>query len=189
VQFDWEFRRVLEYYAKKKFQRVLEIGVDTGGTLYQWMKHSFVHRPVICAVDAVEWPGCSGAGTGGKVHDWQKWADTFDVEFYPVIGDSHDLNIVDEVRSHGPYNWIFIDGDHKYEGVKADFENYYPMLAVNGVMVFHDIVEHTSNPTVSVHRLWNELKERYPLRYVEFISSPDQSMCGIGILFGNPEAV
>ena len=33
---------------------------------------------------------------------------------------------------------IFIDGDHSYEGCKADIDNWYPQMAKNGVMLFHD---------------------------------------------------
>lgn len=33
---------------------------------------------------------------------------------------------------------LFIDGDHSYEGCKADIDNYYPQMAKGGVMLFHD---------------------------------------------------
>jgi predicted O-methyltransferase YrrM len=33
---------------------------------------------------------------------------------------------------------IFIDGDHSYEGVKADWDLFLPHLAEFGVVVFHD---------------------------------------------------
>jgi predicted O-methyltransferase YrrM len=36
------------------------------------------------------------------------------------------------------YNFVFIDGDHSYEGVKADFELYSPMLEPGGYLVFDD---------------------------------------------------
>lgn len=35
-------------------------------------------------------------------------------------------------------NVIFIDGDHTYEGCKADIDNWYPQMAEHGVMLFHD---------------------------------------------------
>ncbi|MDY6805496.1 MAG: TylF/MycF/NovP-related O-methyltransferase [Cyanobacteriota bacterium] len=34
--------------------------------------------------------------------------------------------------------FIFIDGDHSYEGVKQDIVNYWPLLAPGGIMMFHD---------------------------------------------------
>ncbi len=34
--------------------------------------------------------------------------------------------------------FMFIDGDHSYEGVRQDILNYYPLLAPGGMMLFHD---------------------------------------------------
>lgn len=34
--------------------------------------------------------------------------------------------------------FIFVDGDHSYEGVRQDILNYFPLLAPGGIMVFHD---------------------------------------------------
>jgi predicted O-methyltransferase YrrM len=33
---------------------------------------------------------------------------------------------------------LFVDGDHTYEGVRADFDNYFPKMQVGGLMAFHD---------------------------------------------------
>lgn len=35
-------------------------------------------------------------------------------------------------------NVLFIDGDHTYEGCKADIDSWYPHMARDGVMLFHD---------------------------------------------------
>jgi len=39
-----------------------------------------------------------------------------------------------------PIELIFIDGDHSYEGVKRDFELWYPKVVEGGVIAFHDTV-------------------------------------------------
>ena len=37
------------------------------------------------------------------------------------------------------FDLIFIDGDHRYEGVKRDFENYRGLLSGRGVILLHDV--------------------------------------------------
>jgi len=42
----------------------------------------------------------------------------------------------------GPLHLLLIDGDHHYDVIKADIENWTPKVAYNGTVVFHDY-----NPT------------------------------------------
>src|SRR3990167_4054505 len=49
-----------------------------------------------------------------------------------IQGDSTKEAILSKV------NVLFIDGDHTYEGCKADIDNWYPQMANGGVMLFHD---------------------------------------------------
>ena len=39
---------------------------------------------------------------------------------------------------HEYYDLLFIDGDHSYEGVKADYNNWIHTLKVGGQLIFHD---------------------------------------------------
>lgn len=50
-----------------------------------------------------------------------------------VQGDSRSYDNKDN-----EYDLIFIDGDHRYEGVKADFEHWIPSLRIGGHILFHD---------------------------------------------------
>lgn len=38
----------------------------------------------------------------------------------------------------GSYDLIFVDAGHSYEGVKHDIELVLPLLAENGLLVWHD---------------------------------------------------
>ena len=52
---------------------------------------------------------------------------------------SHDaLPILQEILEDQYLSYIFVDGDHSYEGVKQDIINYFPLLASGGLMIFHD---------------------------------------------------
>lgn len=51
-----------------------------------------------------------------------------------------------------PGEVIFIDGDHSYDGAKRDFEAYIPLLAKNGVMIYHDTIK-----IMALRRLMGEI--------------------------------
>ena len=53
----------------------------------------------------------------------------------PMRGKSDELN----GRFSHKIDFLFIDGDHSYEGVKNDIENWFPKLNHNALVVFHDI--------------------------------------------------
>lgn len=39
---------------------------------------------------------------------------------------------------HGRVDFVFIDGDHSYEGLKADWNGWSGLMAVGGVVALHD---------------------------------------------------
>jgi len=65
------------------------------------------------------------------------------------------------------FDFIFIDGDHSYNGAKKDFENALKVLAPNGVIAFHDSNVHEEG--MGVWKLMDELKKdaRYNLQEQE----------------------
>lgn len=42
------------------------------------------------------------------------------------------------VRTQGPPDFVYIDGDHSYEGAKRDMEIWWPRLASCGILAGHD---------------------------------------------------
>jgi predicted O-methyltransferase YrrM len=42
------------------------------------------------------------------------------------------------LRGREPLDFVFIDGDHKYEGLRADYEGFLPLVAPGGILALHD---------------------------------------------------
>lgn len=59
-------------------------------------------------------------------------------EDYSIIQEYSTSQTAVELARRENYNFVFIDGDHTYEGVRADFELYSPMLETSGYLVFDD---------------------------------------------------
>ena len=113
------------------------------------------------------------------------------IEIHLIDGDSaSDLtrDAVKTVLGGKPIDVLFIDGDHRYDGVRKDFVNYRGLVKEGGVIAFHDIVEDhwtrfgrkTTGWTGDVPVFWRQLK---PLgQNFEFVADPEQDGLGIGVL-------
>jgi predicted O-methyltransferase YrrM len=108
-----------------------------------------------------------------------------------VHGSSRDAATVAAVRtalSEQPIDLLFIDGDHSYAGVRADFELYAPLVRPGGLIAFHDIVpdyrtrygRDTGRYAGDVPRFWREIRDRFA-ETREFVADPHQDGLGIGV--------
>jgi hypothetical protein len=77
------------------------------------------------------------------------------------------------------YDYIYIDGDHSYEGAKLDYQLFWPRLNKNGLFIFHDVVAkgYLGKGRFGVHRLWKEIGGD-----VKGITFPFPKDSGLGIL-------
>jgi cephalosporin hydroxylase len=85
---------------------------------------------------------------------------------------------------------LFIDGDHRYEGVLKDFLLYRDFVQEGGYILFHDIVLDQEDGWIysgGVPILWEQLRDHYPTK--EFVQSRDQKGFGIGLLRYSREAM
>jgi hypothetical protein len=78
------------------------------------------------------------------------------------------------------FDLCFIDGDHSYSSLKADYEN---TGRIANICMIHDINEELCP---DVERFWKELKERSPNQTYEFMEHPDGfKVMGIGAVLQN----
>ncbi|MFX0024319.1 MAG: class I SAM-dependent methyltransferase, partial [Candidatus Hermodarchaeota archaeon] len=100
-----------------------------------------------------------------------------------IRNDSHKASTVRKIKKilkQNRVDLLFIDGDHSYDGVKKDFENYFSLVKKDGIIAFHDIVEHPPNSNCKVFDFWNEIKGNY--EYKEIISKDNEQWAGIGFI-------
>ncbi len=75
------------------------------------------------------------------------------------------------------YDYIYLDGDHSYEGVKNDFEMFWPKLNKGGFMAIHDIGSPDKDGNVyGTRKYWKEISKEYKVA-LQFIEDP-----GLGIV-------
>lgn len=152
-------------------QTVVEIGTAEGGTLYTWCR--FLHSAeIICSIDI-------GKRFGQRTKFFREFTDEADLLFINSSSqDRQTAKTVDDSISEG-IDFLFIDGDHSYEGVKQDFELYSPLVNNDGIIAFHDIVKIDSE-YMGVPRFWKEVKDNYESE--EIILPKEKHRGGIGIL-------
>lgn len=154
-------------------RNILEIGTARGGTLLVWaslakarvISCDLVHFP--CQKPLLEALPPPGSNCQIKL----------------LTGDSHTpemkQRVIDELNGE-KVDFLFIDGDHREDGVTADYLNYKDLVRPGGLIAFHDIVESQPLPTNQVYHLWKKLK--HLARVEEYVDDPSQCGFGIGLL-------
>jgi cephalosporin hydroxylase len=99
------------------------------------------------------------------------------------VGDSHSTetrDMVFDTLEEPELDFLFIDGDHTYEGVKKDYEMYSPLVGEGGWIGFHDINDtiHHADIGVDVSRFWNELREQGD----RIVFNSNKHWAGIGLI-------
>lgn len=170
-----------ELLAALRPERALEIGTAGGGTLL-FLTHLASPLATIVSVDL------PGGRFGGGYSARRKWAyrrfARARQQLHLLQGDSHSVKMLEQANAllaGQPLDYLFIDGDHRYEGVKRDFEMYGPLVRKGGLIAFHDIVEGPSDNVGGVPRFWQEIRAQH--RHREFVDDPLQGGYGLGILF------
>jgi len=176
-----EILKLVSMAADVKPKNVIEIGTLTGGTLFLLSRVASDEAAII-SIDLPHGP------FGGGYHFWKiplfKSFASKRQKIHLIRSDSHSAGTLLKVKNilnGAKVDFLYIDGDHTYEGVKKDFEMYSPLVIKGGMVAFHDIAATPPEPGADVNRFWEEAKRQY--RHTEIINNTLQKGCGIGVLF------
>lgn len=176
---DWfELWKLLELVWLIQPHNIVEIGVDRGYSLLAW-RQAFGYNEdldILIGVDTTRdnlGPEVIALGLQDNI----------------IQGDSHNLDIKQQVVDRlgdELIDFLFIDGDHSYEGAMTDFELYASLVRPGGIIAFHDIqrdparVPHHAG--VDCRRVFDELKKRHASIEIWNGTAGDNGP-GIGVLF------
>lgn len=175
-----EFLRLLTTLKKAQPRVVLEIGTEKGGVLFL-LAQTLPKNVVIISLDL------QGGRFGGGYPSWKisiyKSFAKNEQKIHLVRANSHDKKTLKKIKSilnGNKLDFIFIDGDHTYNGVKLDFEMYGSLVKKSGLIAFHDIVPPPPGTGSEVSKYWKEIKQKY--KYIEIVEDWSQGWAGIGLI-------
>jgi predicted O-methyltransferase YrrM len=181
IQIHSELTNLLSILDRIKPKYILEIGTANGGTLFLFSCIASQDARII----SIDLPG--GEFGGGyplwKVPLYKSFA-LADQKIHLIRADSHDKKTLEKVLfllDGKQIDFLFIDGDYSYEGVKKDCDLYSSMVRHNGFIGFHDIVANPEDMRCGVDKFWSEIKDKY--EYIEIMADGGRNRCyGIGVL-------
>jgi cephalosporin hydroxylase len=180
AQVSSEITGLLKLLATRPPQTLLEIGAYKGGTFFLFSR---VAAPDALLINLDLPPDATGRGTlpwraqlyRSFVREQQR------IEL--VADDSHQpatVRRLQKMLNGRKLDFLFIDGDHSYAGVKMDYELYSPLVAKGGLIAFHDIVPAAAELGFGVAQFWKELKPMQ--KTTEFVEDWGQGGFGIGVV-------
>jgi len=102
--------------------KLLEIGIQNGGSLDTWGKYFS---------KAIKIVGCD-------IDEKCKLLNYEDPRIKVVVGDANANEIYQRLATDGPYDVIIDDGSHLSEDIFINFLNYFPILKPGGIYIVED---------------------------------------------------
>ena len=158
-----EYAQLLVFFRESKIKKYMEIGIGNGGS---FLVNTCALKDSLIKAIAVD--NLSYSQTKEGLEKRFNTAKHFGVNLEFFNSDS----VLFLKNCKEKFDCIFIDGDHSYQGVKADFIEAKKLLGPKGYLIFHDIA---SRNCPGVRQLWQEIKND---KCKEFVAS---DTCGIGV--------
>jgi cephalosporin hydroxylase len=175
-----EIIQVMEFLDKNldsKENGFIEIGSALGASFHCWAK--IIENGTKICVDLPL--------VGSGICNWPPYLNEYVTEFmdindigiqnrlkiwnenhsdvHQIMGSSIDteiINTVNNILKDKQVDFLFIDGNHEYEYIKSDFENYSKFVRPGGYIGFHDIFG-------QYRGYWGELIAKEPENCIEFV--------------------
>ena len=180
-----ELSALISLLKKRKLHTVVEIGTAKGGTFYTWCKIAEPNA-VIISIDLPNGP-FGGGYTMKEMKKFKKFGKK-NQKLYFLRKNSQLLKTRKELirlLKGKEIDFLMIDGDHTFKGVKKDWDLYSQLVKQNGIIALHDIVHHTKVPECQVDQLWKQIKKQY--KHKELINPKDVRTWGpwggIGVIY------
>lgn len=176
VQSLWELTHLVGDVIALKPSVIMEIGTHRGGTLFVWSRIV----PESGTLVSLDLPAhADDAHT--TVPALEKLIPAGQKCTF-LREDSHLPATLEKAKAAlggKQVDFLFIDGDHSYEGVKLDFEMYSPLVRKGGLIAFHDIAPNPEVSEYGVAKYWQELRATHRVR--EYVDPNPVGPVGMGI--------
>lgn len=177
VQSYYEISQAHDFVKSLGIRDFMEIGTDQGGTFLVWSRISG-QKGLKISVDLANGPW----GVRFDVEKRNAKLRTLGDDVHILDGSSHSEDMYYRVKSilgDRKLDFLFIDGDHSYLGVKLDYVMYKEFVKPGGWIGFHDIkdCEFHRRENCYVNLLWDELRGEK----IWYLSS-DHEGFGIGFI-------
>jgi len=180
LQIHQEILTLLTLLDKIKPRFILEIGTQNGGSLFLLSQIASPDAAII-SIDLSNGP-FGGGYHKSRISLYKSFA-KFKQKIHLMRDDSHQSETLKKVKTilaGNQLDFLFIDGDHTYDGVKKDFEMYGPLVKNDGLIAFHDIVPGLAEHVGGVPQFWQEIKSQYNTE--EIVGDWRQGAAGIGLV-------
>jgi len=171
IQIESEISELFNLVKNLNPKIICEVGTDRGGTLYLWSK-AIQPDGLIISIDlprsyrkSLNRFFCSSFFETRRIHFLREDSQSTECQ----------MN-VQKILNGSKIDFLFIDADHSYEGVKKDFTLYSNFVRKPGLIAFHDILDECG-----VDKFWSEIRPHY--RHMEIVGDYKQQCAGIGVLF------
>lgn len=128
-----------EYVRSHDVRQYLEIGTRDGGSLRVVLEEGTATLQSVWVADL--WGTDYGGSGRGDHRHIDQLLDDFNYAGRRVFLDGNSRDTIPALMPQKAefFDLVLVDGDHSYEGGKADLENVWPLVKPGGVIVFHDI--------------------------------------------------